>query len=63
MQFKHANTFEPGDAVRVIRSRPGEKIAAEHCEGQVTGFSGGQFEVKLKSGATEYVSVDKLTRI
>ena len=59
--FKHANTFEPGDAVK-IRPKAGEKLASDDAQGEITGFADGQFEVKTRRGVKGFYAVTDLER-
>lgn len=59
--FKHANTFEPGDAVRIV-PKSGVKLASDDAHGQITGFVNGQFEVKTRRGTKTYHDVTDLER-
>lgn len=60
--FKHANTFEPGDTVR-IKSKPGEKTSSDYSDGEVTGFANGQFRVTTKRGEVVFKNADELERV
>jgi hypothetical protein len=59
---KHANTFFPGDPVRITPAA-GTKLAAEET-GKITGANpdAGLFTVLLDNGETRDVPANKLTK-